>query len=146
MREQAQSEKATPLSETSGRSFPTPSRPLPRGPRLVNYPDSAQAVASFQYNKHFLIIFSQKSSQWARVTLPAGGREETQSSDSSRLNGRSCSHLQKPGSPGYDEARRLKGPTCCLCSPLLIWHVPSAPKPFSWWHHADPLPPLFSQG
>lgn len=37
----------------------SPSRPLPRGPRLVNYPDSAQAVASFQYNKHFLSIFSQ---------------------------------------------------------------------------------------
>lgn len=42
---------------------------------LVNYPDSAQAVASSQFNKHFLSTHYPQCSQWAIVTLPAGGRE-----------------------------------------------------------------------
>lgn len=63
--------------------------PLPGGPRL-NYPDSAQAVASSQFHQHFLRTHCQHCSWWATV-VTYRGREGTQSSSSSRLHSRRCS-------------------------------------------------------
>lgn len=64
--------------------------------RLVNYPDSAQGVASSQFNKHFLSTHYQQHSQRVMVTLPARGRAEAQSLGRSRQHSRSRPWLSVP--------------------------------------------------
>lgn len=106
----------------------------------MNYPDSAQAVASFQYNKHFLSVFSQGSSRWARVTLPAGVGGKELSHPQLKAEWQVLFCLQMPGSPGDDEGRSPKRASplllpsfdvaCALCSQALIWMAPCSPLPF----------------
>lgn len=61
----------------------------------MNDPDSAQAVAAFQFNKHFLRAHSQQCSRWAMVLRQLGvGRK--QGAGGARLRGRHGSWRQGP--------------------------------------------------
>lgn len=118
----------------------------------MNYSDSAQAVASSQFNKHFLSTHYQQCSRWAMVTLPARGREKlrhpaapgctagailgckslTGAGDGGRSpKGTISLLLEKAGAPSFLT-------TCVFCPPSSCLDLPMWPPLFPsslalWW-------------
>lgn len=100
----------------------------------MNYPDSAQAVASSQFNKHFLGPHYQQCSRWAMVTAPARGREEIQSSTDPGCTAAVLGYRCLPGVG--DSGRSPKGAIPSLLAkagipPFLIMCT-LCPQAFAW--------------
>lgn len=93
---------STGTRTTSGFFAPFGFLSLRGSPCLVNYLDSAQAVAASQFNKHFLCTHSQQCSWWAMVLCQLG-KEKKQPTGEAGLHSGHCSWCQ-----GLTGLRRLQ--------------------------------------